>query len=189
MQTDRDPTAAFTRVECGILAAVILLAAGVVIYAESRPAEAPTGVVIGTLDLSGHAVLIDDLYGHAAVADPGRMGAVSCSVRLFPGDMGAVDMGRASVGIATKTEEWSFTRDAPAPPAWTITKRVNVPPFHIVDDDDFLEPGEAFVLLATPGRTLRPSETFTLSVAPPGGVATSAIRTVPSKVIGVMALA
>lgn len=189
MQTDCDPTAAFTRLECGILAAVILLAAGIVIYAETRPAEDPAGMVIGTLALSGYAVLIDDLYGHADLAEPDRMGAVSCSVRLFPGDMGAVDMGQASVGFATKTEEWSLTRDASAPPAWTVTKRVSVPPFHTVDDDDLLEPGEAFVLLATPGRTLGPGETFTLSVAPPGGVATSAVRTVPPRVTGVMALA
>ncbi|MBP2146362.1 hypothetical protein J2129_001816 [Methanofollis sp. W23] len=187
MQTDPDPTAAFTRLECGILAAVILLAAGVVIYAETRPAEAPAGMVVGTLDLSGHAVLIEDLYGHADEAGPGRMGAVSCSVRLFPGDMGGVDMGKAVVGFETKTEEWSLTKDAPTPPAWTITTRVNVPLFK-VDDDDLLEPGEVFVLLATPGRTLGPGETFTLSVAPPGAVAASAVRTVPLKMTGVMEL-
>ncbi|QSZ67632.1 hypothetical protein RJ40_08990 [Methanofollis aquaemaris] len=189
MQTDRDPTAALTRLECGILAAILLMTVAVVIHVGNGAIGAPAGMVLGALDISGHAVIIDDLYGHADPAEPGRMGSVSFSIRLFPGDMGAVDMGQAAVGFATKAEEWSLTRDGPTPPAWKVIERANVPLFHPADDDDLLEPGEVFVLLATPGRSLGSGETFTVTVAPPGGIAASAVRTVPSRVTGVMELA
>ncbi|QYZ79592.1 hypothetical protein E2N92_09190 [Methanofollis formosanus] len=191
MQIDHDPAAALTRLEVGVLAAILLLSIAVIIHAETGTGanDAPAGMVMSAMDLTGHAVIIDDLYGRVDPADPGRMGSVSFSVRLFPGDMGAVDMKQAVVGFATKAEKWSLTREAPVPPAWKIAERTNVPPFNNVDDDDLLEPGEAFVLLATPGRSLAPGETFTLSFAPPGGAPATATRTVPPKVSGVMELA
>lgn len=188
MQTDRDPAAALTRLEVGILVAILLLAVAFVVHADTGANDAPAGMIFSTLDLTGRAVIIDDLYGHADPTDPGRMGSVSFSVRLFPGDMGAVDMKQAAVGFATKAEKWSLTRDAPAPPAWTVTGRTNVPLF-TVDDDDLLEPGEIFVLLATPGRSLASGETFTVTVAPPGAAAAQAVRTVPPKMSEVMELA
>lgn len=184
-----DYSPALSRLEQAILLLAILGGAGIAFNLCMGPGtENPVGIVPDALGGSSVALLVDTpLKGFVDPAEPGRIGSVSLSLRLFPGSVGAVDMGRAGVLFTTRGGSETCGTD-PVPPNWTITDRMNALPIGAADDDDILEPGEEFVIRVWPSRTLAPGETFTLTVTPPRGPAVTATRTVPRRVTPVTGL-
>jgi hypothetical protein len=178
-----DHSLALTRLEQAILILVILGGVGIAFNLYTGPdPENPVGIVPEALAGSSAALLVDTpLEGFGDPTDPGRIGSVSISLRLFPGSVGAVDLGRAGVLFAARDGS-ETCGSGPVPPNWTITDRLNALPIGAADDDDILEPGEEFVIRVWPSRALAPGETFTLTIAPPRGPAVTATRTVPSKI-------
>jgi len=184
-----DHSLALARLGQVILLLVILGGAGIAFNLCTGPGmENPAGIVPDALAGSSAVLLVDTpLEGFADPADPGKIGSVSLSLSLFPGSVGAVDMGRAD--ILFTTQDGSETcGTGPVPPNWTITDRLNALPIGAADDDDILEPGEEFVIRVWPSRALAPGETFTLTVTPPRGPVVTATRTVPQKITPVTGL-
>ncbi|WP_292520905.1 hypothetical protein [Methanoculleus sp.] len=194
-----------TVLEAAILGVVVLLFAAFALHAATGPAGQPAGLVLLALDETGRCLVLDgDVHGYALTngsiggadlacdqPDPSRMGAVTCSVRLFIGDMGSVDMARATVEVAApgRIERLGWTRETPTRPGnWTIVRTGHTIPFRQADDDLLLEPGERFDLLLYPSWPLEPREAFRISITPPGGVPLIFERTVPPRITPVMDL-
>lgn len=188
-----------------LLGVVALLLGAVAIHAAAGPAASPGGLIYPVLGETGDClVLSGDVYGYALVngsvggadlrcdvPDPSKMGSVACSVRLFVGDMGSVDMSRATVEVATRgrVERLGRTAEAPVLPGnWTVVRAGHTIPFRQADDDLLLEPGERFDLLVYPSRALSPGEAFRVSIIPPGSVPLTIERTVPPRIVPVMDL-
>ncbi|PKL62806.1 MAG: hypothetical protein CVV31_03815 [Methanomicrobiales archaeon HGW-Methanomicrobiales-2] len=195
----------FTVLEGAILGVVTVLLAMLAVPALPAPAGPPAGLVYSALGETGGCLVVSgDVYGYAlangsvggtdlwcARPDRSRMGSVACSVRLFIGDMGSVDMSRIAVVVTTPdgTERLGRTAETPAQPGnWTIVRMAHTVPFQQADDDSLLEPGEQFDLLVYPARSLAPGESFRISIIPPGGVPIVVERTVPPRITPVMDL-
>ncbi|WP_298665415.1 hypothetical protein [uncultured Methanofollis sp.] len=178
-----DHSPALARLEQAILLLVILGGAGIAFNLYTGPGtENPVGIVPDALASSPMVLLVDPpLQGYSDPADPGRIGSVSISLRLFPGSVGAVDMDRATVLFSTPDGSETCGTE-PVPPHWAITGRLNALPIGAADDDNLLETGEEFIIRVQPSRTLAPGETFTLTVAPPRGPVVKVTRTVPPKI-------
>ncbi|MCM2465493.1 flagellin [Methanoculleus oceani] len=187
-----------TVLDGAILGVVTVLLAALLLHAPAVPPAPPAGLVCSALEETGGCLVVSgDVYGYALAGgsvdgtDPSRMGSISCSVRLFVGDMGSVDMSRATVEIATRdrTERPGRTTETPVRPGnWTIVRMGHTVPFRQADDDSLLEPGEQFDLLVYPSRPLSPGEPFRLSIIPPGGVPLTVERVVPPRITPVMDL-
>lgn len=181
-----------TVLEAALLGVVAVLLAVVAIHAAAGPAAAPAGLVYLTLAETGDClVLSGDVYGYALADDPRTMGSVACTIRLFIGDMGNVDMSRATVEVAThdRVERLEMTGEAPVLPGnWTVLRKGHIVPFQQADDDLLLEPGEEFELLISPSRPLAPGEAFRIRIIPPGSVPLAIERTVPPRITPVMDL-
>lgn len=179
-----DPCPAFTRLEQAILLLIVLGVTGIFFTAFSGPGgENPVGLVPSSLIDSSAVLLVDPpLEGYGDLAEPGRIGSVALSLRLFPGSVGAVNMDRACVLFTVDGEQEETCGTGQVPPNWTITDRLNALPVGTVDDDNLLEPGEEFVLRVWPSRTLAPGETFTIAVVPSRGPGVTVMRTVPARV-------
>ncbi|MCK9307127.1 MAG: flagellin [Methanoculleus sp.] len=194
-----------TALEGAILGVVTVLLAMLAVHALSVPAGPPAGIVYSALGETGGCLVVSgDVYGYAlangsvggtdlwcARPDRSRMGSVACSVRLFIGNMGSVDMSRTTVAVTTpdETEHLGRTAEAPIQPGnWTIVRMVHTIPLQQADDDFLLEPGEQFDLLVYPARSLAPGESFRISIIPPGGVPLTVERTVPPRITPVMDL-
>lgn len=194
-----------TVIEWAILGVVTVLLAVLAVHAPAVPPGPPAGLVYSALEETGGCLTVfGDVYGYALASgsvdgvdlwcdrpDPSRMGSVSCSVRLFVGDMGSVDMSRATVEIATRdrTERLARTVEVPVQPGnWTIVRTGHTIPFLQADDDTLLEPGEQFDLLVYPSRAQAAGEAFHICITPPGGVLLTVERTVPPRITPVMDL-
>jgi len=194
-----------TVLEGAILGVVTVLLAALLFHALAPPAGPPAGLVYSALEETGGCLMVSgDVYGYALASgsvdgadlwcdhpDQSRMGSISCTVSLFIGDMGSVDMSRTAVEIATRdwTERLARTAEAPVRPGnWTIVRTGHIVPFRQADDDILLEPGEQFDLLVYPSRPLVPGEWFRISITPPGGVPLTVERTVPPRTTPVMDL-
>ncbi|MDN7012448.1 hypothetical protein FGW20_05210 [Methanoculleus sp. FWC-SCC3] len=194
-----------TALEGAILCVVAVMVAICAVHILNAPPGPPGGLVYTALEETGECLMVSGkVYGYAlgersvdGVAlvcdrpDPSRMGSVSCSVRLFVGDMGSVDMGRATVEVATPegTERLGRTTGAPVSPGtWTIVRMGHTIPFMQADDDTLLEPGEQFDLVVYPSRPLAPGEKFHIRVSPPAGVPLTVERAVPPRITPVMDL-
>lgn len=178
-----DHSPALTRLEQALLLLAVLAVAGIALNLFTGDgAGNPAGIVPRSLAWSSEALFVDDpLLGYQDPDDPGRIGSVSLSLRLFPGAVGALDM--AGAGVVFTTPEGSETCGVgTVPPNWTVTDRLNVPPFGTADDDDLLEPGEEFVLRVWPSRPLAPGETFALTIDPEEARAVTTTRTVPVRI-------
>ncbi|MCC7554986.1 MAG: flagellin [Methanoculleus marisnigri] len=188
-----------------ILCVVAILFAVLAAHALNAPPGHPAGFVYSALEETGGCLMVSgEVYGYALTGgtvdgvalvcdrpDPSRMGAVTCSVRLFVGDMGSVDIGRAALEVATAegTERLARTAGAPVSPGnWTIARTGHTIPFLQADDDTLLEPGEQFDLVIYPSRPLAPGERFLIRITPPGGVPLTVERTVPPRTTPVMDL-
>jgi hypothetical protein len=151
----------------------------------------PSGLIYTTLGETGSLIEIEGaVTGYQAAADPGAIGSATFTVRLFLGDMGGVDMSRATVLFSDRAGATVLPQgtEGDPPPYWMITERLNRPPFQTADGDDVLEPGEAFVIKAFFPHPVGPGETFTIALTPPGGLQESVQRTVPPRVTPVTAL-
>ncbi|MDN7025125.1 hypothetical protein FGU65_09525 [Methanoculleus sp. FWC-SCC1] len=193
-----------------VLEAILtVIVAGIVVALAMQhlaaPPAVPGGVVVAGLEETGGMLCLEgSVYGYACVngnvgdaslwcdqPDPGRMGSVSFTIGLFIGDMGAVDMSRATVTFATRAgrEVLPLTSAVPVRPQnWTVLRRFHRIPGQQADDDDILEPGEQFEVLVYPGTALPPYEQFTVTIAPPGSEPLPVSRTVPPGVTQVMDL-
>jgi len=188
-----------------ILCIVAVMVAVFAVHALNASPGHPAGFVYSALAETGGCLMVSgEVYGYALAdgtvdgvdlvcdrPDPSRMGSVSCSVRLFIGDMGSVDMGRAAVEVVTPdgTERLGRTAGASVWPGnWTIVRIGHAIPFRQADGDTLLEPGEQFELLIYPTRALAPGERFLIRIVPPGGVPFTVKRTVPPRITPVMDL-
>lgn len=188
-----------------ILCIVVVIFAVLVVHALNAPLDQPGGLVYSAVkENEGCLMLSGGVYGYALAErsingvdllcdrpDPSRMGAVSCSVSLFIGDMRSVDIGRAVVEVVTLGGAERLERTAGAPVwlgNWTIVRMGHTIPFLEADDDTLLEPGERFDLVIYPSRPLEPGEKFLIRIATPGGVPLKIERVVPSRITPVMDL-
>jgi hypothetical protein len=73
-------------------------------------------------------------------------------------------------------------------PGWTIVRKGSTIPYQNADQDNILEPNEAFVLFVYPSVPLPPSTPFTLTLNMPAEDALIVNRTVPVHVSTVMNL-
>ena len=73
-------------------------------------------------------------------------------------------------------------------PGWAIVQKGSTIPYQGADQDNILEPNEAFVLFVYPAEPLPPSTTFTVIISMPEENALTVNRTVPVKVTPVMDL-
>jgi len=173
-----------TVLEGVILCIVAVLLAVIAAHALNAPPGHPGGLVYSALEETGGCLMVSgSVYGYALAErsvdnvtlvcdrpDPSRMGSVSCSIRLFVGDMGSVDIGRAAVEVVTPggAERLERTAGAPVWPGnWTIVRVGHTIPFLQADDDTLLEPGERFDLVIYPSRPLAPGEKFLIRIVPP----------------------
>ncbi len=194
-----------TVLEAILIGIVAVIVVALAVQHLTAPPVAPGGVVASSLEETGGMLCVSgSVYGYASAngsvgdaslwcdhPDPGRMGSVSFTIGLFVGDMGAVDMGKATVTFATKTgsEVLPLTRAAPVYPRnWTILRKFHQIPGQQADDDDLLEPGEQFEILAYPSRPLSPYDQFTVTIAPAGSEPLPVSRTVPPRITAVMDL-
>jgi len=175
----------FTVLEWNILIVMAGLLLSVAGHVLGGGTDEPSGLVYSALDETGGLIeIVGAVDGYSDAADPGALGSVSFTVRLFLGDMGGVDMSRATVLFSDGGGAVVVPSGAEGDvlPYWTITDRLNRAPFQTVDDDDILEPGESFVVRVFFPHPLGSGETFTLTVTPPGGHAETMKRTVPPRV-------
>jgi hypothetical protein len=188
-----------------ILCIVAVMVAVLAVHALNASPGHPAGFVYSALEETGGCMMVSGhVYGYALAGgtfdgvglacdrpDPSRMGSVSCSVRLFVGDMGSVDIGRAAVAVTTRdgTERLARAVEAPVRPGnWTIVRTGHTIPFLQADGDALLEPGERFDLLIYPARAFAPGEKFQIRIIPPGGVPLTVERAVPPRITPVMDL-
>jgi hypothetical protein len=194
-----------TVLEGAILVVVALLLATVAFHAATGPATPPAGLICLALGETGDCLVLDGgVYGYVLAngsvggadlwcdrPDRAKMGSVACSVRLFIGDMGSVDMSRTTVEVATRgrVERPGMSVGAPVLPGnWTVVRKGHTVPFRQADDDLLLEPGERFELLIYPSRPLEPGEPFRICITPPGSIQLAVERTVPPRIAPVMDL-
>lgn len=150
----------------------------------------PSGLVYTALGETGSLIEVDDVVGYQAAADPDALDSASFTIRLFLGDMGGVDMDRATVTFSDRSGATVLPQGTAgdAPPCWMIADRLNSPPFLIADGDDRLEPGESFVIRVLFPHPVGAGETFTIALMPPGGLQESIQRAVPPRVTPVTVL-
>ena len=196
---------AVTPLECIVIVALFAVTCLAMIHFLPAPAALPGGMIPAALKESGDSLmLVGSVVGYAATdgtvgsvrvrygrEDASRMGAVSFVVSLFIGDMGGIDMDRATVAFANRSGSGVLKRadgNLTGQGEWTISGKYNMIPFREADEDNILEPGEQFELLLCPAVSLSPYEVFIISVAPQGGMPLSVIRTVPPRFTRVMDL-
>jgi hypothetical protein len=188
-----------TVLEGAILVVVALLLATVAFHAATGPATPPAGLICLALGETGDCLVLDGgVYGYVLAngsvggadlwcdrPDRAKMGSIACTIRLFIGDMGSVDMSRTTVEVATRdrVERLGMTGEAPVPPGnWTVIRKGHIVPFRQADGDLLLEPGEEFELLISPSRPLAPGEAFRIRIIPPGSIPLAIERTVPARI-------
>jgi len=196
---------AVTPLECIVIVALFAVTCLAMIHFLSAPAALPGGLIPAALKESGDSLMpVGSVVGYAATdgkvgavplrygrEDSSSMGAVSVVVSLFIGDMGGIDMDRATVAFANRSETCALKRSDETPLGqgeWAISGKYNMVPFREADSDSILEPGEQFELLFCPAVSLSPREVFIISVAPQGGMPLSMRRTVPPRITQVMDL-
>ncbi len=202
---------AFTILEAIIvLVIVILLFAGLSVAWGAMQARAPSNpqdIVTSALDVTGGTLTlrspvtgfnaVDGTMGtaryHFPQPDSGKLGAVQVTVSLLVGDMGGIDMDKATVTLITKTVSGTISEVKPGTgtvnaPGWTITRKSNWLPGQQADADNILEPNEQFDLLILSPTPLPSYTSFTVAVQPSSGVPLSFSRTVPIRITPVMDL-
>jgi len=166
----------------------------------------PGGLVADSMYISGdHIRPVGSTIGFSAVSlgqtrtaiiyarpDPGRLGSIQMMVSLFMGDTGAIDMDRLNVSWNRRGSYEQIRKTDARPlvcPNWTITGKYNMLPGRSADSDNWLEPGEEFMILACPSSGLAPGQDFTLTMYPDGIVVPLTLsRTTPPRIQPVMNL-
>ena len=203
---------ALTGLELVILAGVVIGIVVVlwVLMAGSTPAQPvrsfPGGVVAESMYVSGDSIQpVGSVTGFSATwqgqsktpvvyrhPDPARLGSVQLTISLFMGDTGAIDTDRLNVTWTTKdtSEQIGKTRALPLIcPNWTIARKFNMLPGRTADSDEWLEPGEQFLILVCPSQSLTPYQAFSLGMYPDGvAIPLRLTRSVPPRIQPVMNL-
>jgi hypothetical protein len=188
----------------GAILSLILLADGGVPGPGAR--VFPGGVVAESMYLSGDGLQpVGTVTGFSAVSpsparipvmfrysNPDRLGLVQLTVSLFIGDTGAIDMDHLNVTWVTRGTYEQIQKSSNTPlvcPNWTIAGKYHLLPGRTADSDDWLEPGEQFLLIICPTESLVPYQGFTLGIYPDGVAYPLRItRTVPPRIQQVMLL-
>lgn len=131
-----------------------------------------------------------------AVPDPGMLGAVLMTVQLDslryvwkPGS--GIDLDKSTVLFVSPKGREVVPKNNGQPmqkPGWTIVRKGSTIPYQNADQDNILEPNEAFVLFVYPSVSLPPSTPFTITINMPQEDALIVNRTVPAYVRPVMNL-
>lgn len=149
----------------------------------------PVGTVTGFSSVSPNPARIPVVFRHP---DPDRLGLVQLTVSLFIGDTGAIDMDHLNVTWVTRGTYEQIRKSGNTPlvcPNWTIAGKYNLLPGRTADSDDWLEPGEQFLIIICPSDSLFPYQDFTLGMYPDGVAYPLRItRTVPPRIQQVMIL-
>lgn len=208
----RNSDCGFTGLELVIIIAVLIGAGAIFLFwmeggePPSWERTFPGGLVAECMYMSGDGIQpAGSVTGFPAVypgqtstpviykqSDPGRMGSVQVLVSLFMGDTGAIDTDRLNVTWSTLHDSEQIRKSRTVPlvcPNWTITGKYNMLPGRSADTDEWLEPGEQFMVLVCPSHSIAPYESFTLMISPEGVVIPLRLtRTVPPGIRPVMNL-
>jgi hypothetical protein len=128
--------------------------------------------------------------------DPDKLGAVLMKVQLdslrYVWKPGAgVDLDKSTVVFVSPSGREVIPGNSAQPmkkPGWVIVQKGSTIPYQGADQDNILEPNEAFVLFVYPSIPLPPSTPFTVTISMPEQDALTVNRTVPVKVKPVMNL-
>ncbi|MCQ1538758.1 hypothetical protein FTO68_07145 [Methanocalculus taiwanensis] len=190
-----------------VLSVILLILAGVagaiLVFHLLTPhhTSTPHGLVAMAVRESGDSVrLTGDLVGYSSVprtvsgfyirpskTDEKAIGAIQLSISPIIGDM-AIDMDLTRISVIEKNKETALTlkKASPLNPGdWAIISRYGYLPFGSANDDDILHAGETFDLLITLPEPLHPEESFSLVIAPAGGVPLHITKAVPVRVTAV----
>jgi hypothetical protein len=149
--------------------------------------------VTGYADISGS---LGPVQVTNPAPSPDKLGAVLMKVQLDslryiwkPG--AGVDLDKSTVVFASQSGREVIPRNSGLPmkkPGWAIVQKGSTMPYLGADQDNILEPNEAFVLFVYPSSPLPPSTPFTVTINMPEETALTLNRTVPLKIKPVMNL-
>lgn len=149
--------------------------------------------ITGYADISG---VLGPVQVTNAVPESGMLGAVMMTVQLNslryvwkPGS--GIDLDKSTVLFVSPNGREVVPKNYVQPmqkPGWTIVRKGSTIPYQNADQDNILEPNEAFVLFVYPSVPLPPSTPFTLTLNMPAEDALIVNRTVPVHVSTVMNL-
>lgn len=149
--------------------------------------------VTGYADISGSLGPITVIN---TVPDPDKLGAVMMRVQLdslrYVWKPGAgVDLNKSTVAFITPAGREVVPINSGLPmkkPGWAIVQKGSTIPYQAADQDNILEPNEAFVIFIYPSVPLPPSTPFTITISMPEENQLTLTRTVPVTVNPVMNL-
>jgi hypothetical protein len=149
--------------------------------------------ITGYADISGN-------LGQVQVTNlapaPDKLGAVLMKVQLdslrYVWKPGAgVDLDKSTVVFTSPSGREVIPRNSGLPmkkPGWAIVQKGSTIPYQGADQDNILEPNEAFVLFVYLSTPLPPSTPFTVTINMPEETALTVNRTVPMNIKPVMNL-
>ena len=149
--------------------------------------------VTGYADLSG---ILGPVQVTTPAPSPNKLGAVVMKIQLdslrYVWKPGAgVDLDKSTVIFSSPAGREVVPRNSGQPmkkPGWAIVQKGSTIPYQGADQDNILEPNEAFVLFVYPSTPLPPSTPFTVTISMPEENALMVNRTVPVQVKPVMNL-
>jgi|GEM_PF-2318539 len=149
--------------------------------------------VTGYADLSG---ILGQVQVTNPAPSPNKLGAVVMKIQLdslrYVWKPGAgIDLDKSTVIFASPAGREVVPRNSGLPmkkPGWAIVRKESTIPYQGADQDNILEPNEAFVLFVYPSTPLSPSTPFTVTISMPEENALMVNRTVPVQVKPVMNL-
>jgi hypothetical protein len=138
-------------------------------------------------DVMGYQDISGTVYGVPVSnpsPDPSKMGLVSVPVRIQQFTQGpegppAIDMRKTRIWFTANgnIEELPLYNNRPLEkPAWTVSGKSGA------NEDDFLEPGEIFILLVYPGTPIGPGTPFSIDVRMGGQWPLTINMTVPGTI-------
>jgi hypothetical protein len=161
----------------------------------SRLADFPViaSNITGYADLSG---TLGPVQVTTPAPNPDKLGAVVMKIQLdslrYVWKPGAgVDLDKSTVVFASQSGREVVPRNSGLPmkkPGWAIVQKGSTIPYQGADQDNILEPNEAFVLFVYPSTPLPPSTPFSVTISMPEENALTVNRTVPVIVKPVMNL-
>ena len=209
MVTRFSPDEASIGVMVGVLAIVILLSLAMyslfILPGYSSGQDAYAGLnhiadspviasnVTGYADISGS---LGPITVTNTVPNPDKLGAVKMRVQLdslrYVWKPGAgVDLDKSTVAFISPAGREVVPMNSGLPmkkPGWAIVQKGSTIPYQGADQDNILEPNEAFVIFIYPSVPLPPLTPFTITISMPEETPLTLTRTVPVTVNPVMNL-
>jgi hypothetical protein len=149
--------------------------------------------ITGYADISG---TLGPVQVTTPAPNPDKLGAVVMKIQLdslrYVWKPGAgVDLDKSTVVFVSPSGREVIPRNSGLPmmkPGWAIVQKGSTIPYQGADQDNILEPNEAFVLFVYPSTPLPPATPFTVTISMPEETALTVNRTVPMKIKPVMNL-